>query len=40
MRAVWLPRDDTRGMVVDEASSDVNQLYRPRTAEKSKRPKI
>ncbi len=32
MRAVWLPRESSHGLVVDEESSDVHRLYRPRSA--------
>jgi len=33
MRAVWLPRDDSKGFVVDEASSDVRDVYLKRPHE-------
>lgn len=38
MRAVWLPRESSHGLVVDEESSDVHRLYRPRS-EKDPGPK-
>ena len=33
MRALWVPREDSHGLVVDEESSDVHRLYRPRSEE-------
>ncbi len=33
MRALWLPRESSHGFVVDEESSDVHRLYRPRSEE-------
>ena len=32
MRAVWVPRELSHGLVIDEESSDVHRLYRPRAA--------
>ncbi|MEZ4384655.1 MAG: hypothetical protein R3A79_25220 [Nannocystaceae bacterium] len=30
MRAVWVPREGSHGLVIDEASSDVHRIYAPR----------
>jgi hypothetical protein len=40
MRAVWVPRELSHGLVIDEASSDVHRIYRPRAEEEgSRRPR-
>lgn len=33
MRAVWVPRELSHGLVIDEESSDVHRIYRPRAEE-------
>lgn len=33
MRAVWVPRDASRGLVIDEEESNIHRIYRPATAD-------
>jgi len=38
MRAVWVPRDLSRGLVIDEEESNIRRLYRPATAGEKSAP--
>ncbi len=36
MRAVWVPRDGSQGLAVDEDESKMRQMYRPATEDEKR----
>ncbi len=36
MRAVWVPRDASQGLVIDEEESKMRRIYRPATEEEKR----
>lgn len=36
MRAVWVPREGSQGLVIDEDESKMRQMYRPATGDEKR----